>query len=140
MPWSLLASVTTPEFPTLPNVEYGYDALGRIDQVMDAVAIQQGTRGPYNFFLADGTRGERDDPLGQPYTVVYDTYGHPSRFIDEVPASLPVSALLLRTLPRAKRPSVSAGQNPFPRLQESRFQRLFRTPQETGSKTLNSGG
>jgi RHS repeat-associated protein len=86
VPWPLLASVTTPEHPADPNLEYGYDALGRIDQVMDAVAIQNKTRGPYNFFLADGTRGERDDPLGQSYTVVYDTYGHPSRYIDEVGA------------------------------------------------------
>jgi RHS repeat-associated protein len=84
VPWSLLQSVTTPEHTADPNVIYDYDALGRIDQVMDAVAIQQETRGPYNFFLADGTRGERDDPLGQPYTVVYDTYGHASRYIDEV--------------------------------------------------------
>jgi YD repeat-containing protein len=61
------------------NMEYTYDCVNQVAQVYDAVAIQKGTRGPYDFFLADGTRGERDDPLGQAYTVGYDTYGHPSR-------------------------------------------------------------
>jgi RHS repeat-associated protein len=85
VPYALLSSVTTPEHSSAPNVEYFYDTLGRINSVMDAVAIQQpGTRNPYSFFLADGTRGERDDPLGQPYTLVYDTYGHASRFVDEI--------------------------------------------------------
>ncbi len=91
VPYALLASMTTPEHPSQPNTEYDYDTLGRIDQVLDAVAIQQGTRDPYNFFLADGTRGERDDPLGQPYTVVYDTYGHASRYLDELGAETDAS-------------------------------------------------
>ncbi len=82
--WTLLGQVFTAENLTAANTEYDYDSLGRVKQVKDAVAIQKGTRGPYNFFLADGTRGERDDQLGQAYTVVYDTYGHPSRYIDEV--------------------------------------------------------
>lgn len=84
VPYALLASVTTPENTAQHNTEYYYDSLGRMDHVLDAVAIQQGTRGPYQFHLADGTRGERDDPLGQPYSVVYDTYGHASRYIDEL--------------------------------------------------------
>jgi RHS repeat-associated protein len=66
------------------NTEYTYDCVNQVAQVYDAVAIQKGTRGPYSFYLADGTRGERDDPLGQAYAVGYDTYGHPSRFVDEV--------------------------------------------------------
>jgi len=84
VPYSNLASITTPDNPAQHNTEYYYDSLGRVDQVLDAVAIQKGTRGPYNFFIADGTRGERDDPLSQTYTVVYDTYGHPSRYLDEL--------------------------------------------------------
>lgn len=84
VPYSLLSTVTTPEHSTEPNVQYFYDTLGRVNQVKDAVAIQKGTRGPYNFYIADGTRGERDDPLSQRYTVVYDTYAHPSRYIDEM--------------------------------------------------------
>jgi len=84
VPYSNLASITTPDTPSQHNTEYYYDSLGRVDQVKDAVAIQKGTRGPYNFFIADGTRGERDDPLNQSYIVVYDTYGHPSRYLDEL--------------------------------------------------------
>jgi hypothetical protein len=55
------------------------DASGRVKQVWDAEALQIGDRLPYQFFLADGTRGARQDPLGGLYSVVYDTYGHPSR-------------------------------------------------------------
>ncbi|MBV8977712.1 MAG: RHS repeat protein [Alphaproteobacteria bacterium] len=86
VPYTLLSTVTTPEHPSQPNIQYFYDTLGRVNQIKDAVAIQQGGRNPFNFYIADGTRGERDDPLSQPYTVVYDVYGHPSRFIDEVGA------------------------------------------------------
>ncbi|HJT92193.1 MAG TPA: RHS repeat-associated core domain-containing protein, partial [Mycobacterium sp.] len=84
VPYAVLASMTTPEHTSEHNTDWSYDGLGRIETVADAVAIQKGTRGPYNFYLADGTRGERDDPLGQAYTVVYDTYAHPSRYIDEM--------------------------------------------------------
>jgi RHS repeat-associated protein len=84
VPWSLLSHVFTPDAPTLPNLEYDYDSEGRVNQVKDAVALQIGGRNPYTFFIADGTRGEHDDPLGQAYSVVYDTYGHPSRYIDEL--------------------------------------------------------
>ncbi len=66
------------------NTEWDYDTLNRVYQLRDAIAIQMGTRNPYLFFVADGTRGERDDPLGQTYSVVYDTYGHPARYIDEM--------------------------------------------------------
>ena len=60
-----------------------YDALGRVKQVEDAEMLQVGDRGPYTFYIADGTRGERDDPLGDAWSVTYDTYGHPARYIDE---------------------------------------------------------
>jgi len=70
VPYALLASITTPEHPAQHNTDYTYDGLGRVEAVADAVAIQKGGRGPYQFFLADGTRGERDDPLGQPYALV----------------------------------------------------------------------
>ena len=86
LPYPLLDSITTPEHPSQPNTEYDYDGVNQISTVTDAVAIQQGGRNPYQFFIADGTRGERDDPLGQPYTVVYDTYGHASRYLDELGA------------------------------------------------------
>ncbi len=84
VPYALLASMTTPE-SALHNTDWNYDGLGRIEAVYDAVAIKTpAARGPYNFYLADATRGERDDPLGQAYSVVYDSYGHPSRYIDEM--------------------------------------------------------
>jgi RHS repeat-associated protein len=80
-----LYQIFTADNTTKPNVQYGYDGLNRIEQVQDAVALQSGTgRAPYYFYIADGTRGERDDPLLQPYSVVYDGYGHPWRYIDEM--------------------------------------------------------
>jgi YD repeat-containing protein len=82
----LLSDVFTADNLSQANVEYTYDALGRIKEVADAVDIQTGTRGPYEFYIGNGTRGERDDPLGQAYTVVYDIFGHPSHYIDEVGA------------------------------------------------------
>jgi len=79
-----LAQVFTADNATQANVEYTYDFVNRVKEVKDAVAIQVGGRNPYGFFIADGTRGERDDPLGNAYAVAYDTYGKPSRFIDEL--------------------------------------------------------
>ena len=84
VPYALLSTVTTPDNPGTPHTEYDYDSEGRIKQVQDAEALQVGDRAPYQFYIADGTRGERDDPLGGAYSVVYDTYGHGSRFIDEL--------------------------------------------------------
>jgi RHS repeat-associated protein len=71
--------------PGTLDLQYDFDALGQVFAVHDAVSLQQpGTRSPYTFFLADNTRGERDDPLGNGYKVVYDTYKHPYRYIDEL--------------------------------------------------------
>ena len=84
LPYGNLDQVFTADNASLANLDYDYDSLGRIKQIKDGVAIQQGTRSPYTFYIADGTRGERDDPLGGAYSVVYDTYGHPSRYIDEL--------------------------------------------------------
>lgn len=78
-----LYRVFTADAPTLPNLEYTYDTVGHVKEVRDAVALQVGGRDPYSFFIADGTRGQREDPLGQVYTVVYDTYGRPARYLDE---------------------------------------------------------
>jgi len=84
IPHWLLNDVYTADNLTKANMEYHFDALGRVKEILDGVAIQKGTRGPYEFLIADGTRGERDDPLGQPYAVVYDIYGHPAHYIDEL--------------------------------------------------------
>jgi RHS repeat-associated protein len=85
VPYQQLNRILTADNPSQANTQYLYDGLGHIYQVRDADAIQA-DRGPYKFFLADGTRGERQDPLGQSYAVDYDTYGHPARYTDEVGA------------------------------------------------------
>jgi YD repeat-containing protein len=84
VPYKLLDKVFTADNATVANMDYDYDGLGHIKQIKDAEAFQVGDRAPYQFYIADGTRGERDDPLGQGYSVVYDTYGHASRYIDEL--------------------------------------------------------
>ncbi|HWA91455.1 MAG TPA: RHS repeat-associated core domain-containing protein [Rhizomicrobium sp.] len=85
--WQLLGTVATASNPAQTDVEYDYDGQGRVSAVKDATALSPGsTRPAYAFHIADGTRGERDDPLGQTYTVTYDTYGHPSSYVDEVGA------------------------------------------------------
>ncbi|MEI9933157.1 MAG: hypothetical protein WDM89_22155 [Rhizomicrobium sp.] len=81
-------NVAIPPDPNSPlgTVQYFYDSEGRVNQVKDAAALNSPppVRAPYQFYIADGTRGEHDDPLGQAYTVLYDTYGHPAHYIDEV--------------------------------------------------------
>src|SRR5580698_9528572 len=84
VPWEQLFQVYTPDAPNVPNTEYDYDTLGRIAQIKDAENLQIGDRAPYQFRIGDGTRGERDDPLGDAWTVDYDTYGHPMKYTDEL--------------------------------------------------------
>ena len=66
VPYALLSTVTTPDDPGTPNIEYDYDSEGRIKEVQDAEALQVGDRAPNQFLIAEGTRGERDDPLQRP--------------------------------------------------------------------------
>ena len=88
VPFQQLIDIFTADNPTHANMHYDYDPLGQILDVQDAYAVlHPGTRGPYTFFFGDGTRGERDDPLGGAYAVNYDTYGHPARYTDESGAS-----------------------------------------------------
>ncbi len=90
VPYARLAQAFAADNAALPATQWDYDALGRIMQVRDAINLQigdhtvAGGRDPTRFFIADGARGERDDPLGAAYTVTYDLDGHPSRFIDEL--------------------------------------------------------
>ena len=84
VPWEQLFQIYTPDAPALPNTEYDYDTLGRIAQIKDAENLQVGDRAPYQFLIGDGTRGERDDPLGEAWAVDYDTYGHPMKYTDEL--------------------------------------------------------
>jgi len=66
----LLTDVFTPQSPSTAALHYTYDAIGRVKEAADAVAISQpGARGPYRFYIADGYRGERVDPAGGAYVV-----------------------------------------------------------------------
>jgi YD repeat-containing protein len=89
MDYQSVNQIFYPDHPSLPAIEYDYDTLGRISQIRDAINLQVGPasaggRDPTSFYIADGGRGERDDPLGEAYAVYYDQWGHPSRFIDEL--------------------------------------------------------
>lgn len=81
--WRLTQAFTA-ENLTTPAVEYTYDSLGRVKEVRDANALQLGNRGPYQFLIASGVRGERIDPAGGRYSVLYDVDGRPFRFTDEI--------------------------------------------------------
>jgi RHS repeat-associated protein len=80
----LLNSVTTPDNMSAPNVAYTYDTLERVASAQDAVSLQLGTRGPYNFYLGEGARAERLDPAGGDYSIFYDTYRRPLGYVDEI--------------------------------------------------------
>jgi RHS repeat-associated protein len=84
VPYTQLLHVYEPISATQPALEYSYDTRGMVKSAKDAVALQAGTRAPYSWYLAEGGRGERDDPLGNPYTVYYDTDGNEVRNIDEL--------------------------------------------------------
>jgi RHS repeat-associated protein len=84
IPFYNLGQIYTPDKPAAPNIEYDYDSVGHVSDVLDAEALQVGDRAPYEFYIANGTRGERDDPLGDAWSVVYDTYGHPAQYTDEL--------------------------------------------------------
>jgi RHS repeat-associated protein len=85
----LLGPIYTADNLALPNLQYVYDAEGRVREIDDAITLQvgdaaHGGRDPWQLYIADGGRGERDDPLGEAYTVYYDVYGHPARVLDEL--------------------------------------------------------
>jgi RHS repeat-associated protein len=67
-----------------PALEYTYDSRGLVKEIRDANALQLQSRGPYNWFIAEGARGERVDPLGGSYTVYFDQDGNAVRHIDEL--------------------------------------------------------
>lgn len=88
-----LSAVYEPINATQPAIRYAYDNLGRVMSAQDAVSIQLGTRGPYQYFIAPGYRGEWDDPLGGQYAVetmpggsmtAGASFDHFSRTIDEL--------------------------------------------------------
>lgn len=82
-PYRQIYRVFEPVNDSLPALEYTYDALGRVKEARDAVALQA-TRDPYQFFIGDGTRSRRLDPAGGSHVIYYDTNGNPVRYIDEI--------------------------------------------------------
>lgn len=87
IPFPHLCEVITPANSTAASLKYTFDTVGNIKEVRDAISIAQGdaVRGPYKFYIADGTRGEREDPMTPAgrYTVYYDEFGRAVRHIDE---------------------------------------------------------
>ena len=79
-----LDTVLTADNASVPSLKYSYDSLNRVNQAYDAVALRQGSRGAYSFYLAEGARGERLDPAGGQYTVIYDIYHRPLEYLDEL--------------------------------------------------------
>lgn len=70
--------------PSKPAIEYTYDVFGRVTEARDAIAVASpSTRGSHKFFIAEGFRGQREDPLGGRYTVETTDGGRGSRQIDE---------------------------------------------------------
>ncbi|MFX8965064.1 hypothetical protein ABTN15_19920, partial [Acinetobacter baumannii] len=69
---SVLTQIFTPDnsSSTVPSLQYTYDSQHRVKQVSDGVTLAQGAsvRPPYQFYLGDGVRAERQDPVGNIYT------------------------------------------------------------------------
>lgn len=88
IPYPHLCEVFAPGNTTSASLKYTFDSTGNIKEVRDAVSIAQGdaVRGPYKFYIADGTRGEREDPMTPAgrYTVYYDDLGRAVKHIDEL--------------------------------------------------------
>ena len=94
VPYRRPVQMFTPDHLALPawsRVRYD-DAMGRISQIRDAINLQVGDHtvaggcDPTSFYIADGWRGERDDPLRARRMRCTTTpgYNHPARYIDEL--------------------------------------------------------
>ena len=87
---ALLARIWSPDDGIVPALEYYYGADNRVRSVDDAqrnadqAASAPSPRPAYDFFIAEGHRGEREDPLNNAYTVYYDHEGRAEQFIDEL--------------------------------------------------------
>lgn len=81
----LLTEIFEPRSATEAALRYTYDSVGRVMEARDAVAIATpASRNPHQFFIADGYRAARLNPLGHRYTVEYDLNGRPFRHTDEL--------------------------------------------------------
>ncbi|PVM86018.1 hypothetical protein DDF65_06235 [Caulobacter radicis] len=66
-----------------PSLSYTYDAVGRVREARDGVAIENGLT-PHRFFFAEGVRSQRVDPLGGRFTAYFDQDGDRVRLVDEL--------------------------------------------------------
>jgi RHS repeat-associated protein len=79
-----LAAIYSPRGGTIPVTTYAYDDVGRVKEARDAIAVASPTsRGAYEFFIAEGYRGERVDPLGGRFAVETLNEGRLTRQTDE---------------------------------------------------------
>ena len=79
-----LDAVYSPRSATLPAIQYTYDSVNRVKEARDGIALASpSSRGPHSFYIADGVRGEREDPLGGRYAVETLRGGRLNRHIDE---------------------------------------------------------
>ncbi|WP_271065634.1 RHS repeat-associated core domain-containing protein [Caulobacter sp. NIBR1757] len=73
-----------PSDQVVPSLRYTYDSTNRVMEARDATAIRQPGRGPHQFFIADGYRGERQDPAGGRYASETLRGGRETRHYDEL--------------------------------------------------------
>lgn len=79
-----IAEIWTPAVSGSATTQYTYDSVNRIKEARDAIAVATPTaRGAHQFFIAEGYRGERQDPTGGRYAVETLEAGRQSRHIDE---------------------------------------------------------
>ncbi len=76
---------------TTPSLQYDFDSLRRVKEARDAVALQVGGRGPYQFFLGEGARSERLDPAGGVFQIAYDDRKRPLLVTDEINRKISVA-------------------------------------------------
>lgn len=80
-----LEAIYAPSSAATPQVKYVYDSAGRVKEARDAIAIATpAARGAHQFFVAEGYRGERQDPLGGRYAVETLNDGRLQRHTDEM--------------------------------------------------------
>lgn len=79
-----LSEVYSPGNADDPILRYTYNGVGQVKEARDAIAVMTGDRGAHQFFIAEGYRGERVDPLGGRYAVETLSDGRFQRHIDEM--------------------------------------------------------
>ncbi|WP_162938765.1 RHS repeat-associated core domain-containing protein [Brevundimonas naejangsanensis] len=80
-----LDEVYGPSSASMPILRYTYDSLDRVMEARDAIAIATpGARSAHQFFIAEGFRSERQDPLGGRYAVEASKDGRLQSHIDEM--------------------------------------------------------